>query len=252
MRGSKRRAGAGAAGLCNAYAPFPYPHAQATGRNHRCEFHVRTRRKQLVMLDLRAQLRERNLVGTVGENHAMRIAHGNGRGNPVLTARAHGKRVRRQFAGQWNVTPAEFRLSHVHSDHSGPAVATGERTAARLDAHAVLALFRHKELCHAARRVAAGFDLVAVGVENPHEDIGAALRPLDHDHLVATDAVPAVGDQARKRFIERDAALARVENNEIVAQPVHLVEGRHGNAYRVRTPAAHPGCPRFDFQPVEA
>ena len=89
----------------------------------------------------------------------------------------------------------------------------------------------HQHRGDAARGVAAGAGLAAVGIVDAHEDIGVALgRRLEHDQLVAAHAQPAVGDgtPARRRQLERSPA--RVEHDEIVAQPVHLDERRPGHA----------------------
>ena len=78
----------------------------------------------------------------------------------------------------------------------------------------------------AARRIAAGLDLAAVGIPDPHPDVGDVGR-LEQDHLVAADARAPVGDRARPRRVHRHRALARVEDDEIVAEAVHLVEAGH-------------------------
>ena len=78
----------------------------------------------------------------------------------------------------------------------------------------------------AARGVAAGLDLAAVGVPDPHAQVGDVGR-LEQDHLVAADAGAPVGDRARPRLVHRHRAFARVEDDEIVAEAMHLVEARH-------------------------
>ena len=50
---------------------------------------------------------------------------------------------------------------------------------------------------------------------------------LEQDHLVAADAGAPVGDRPRPRRVHRHRALARVEDDEIVAEAVHLVEAGH-------------------------
>ena len=52
----------------------------------------------------------------------------------------------------------------------------------------------------------------------------AAVARLEHDQLVAADAGAAVGDRAgeRRRHLER--RFARIDDHEIIAETVHLVE----------------------------
>ena len=90
----------------------------------------------------------------------------------------------------------------------------------------IAALLLHQQRRDAARRVAAGRHLAAVGVADAHEGVGVAvLRRLDHDQLVAPDAQMPVGDAPRLRLAQRDGMVARVDHDEVVAEPVHLGEG---------------------------
>jgi len=96
-----------------------------------------------------------------------------------------------------------------------------------LDHHVGAAGFLEQEPAHATGCVAAGARLRTVGVADAHEDVGAfGLRGLKHNQLVAADAPPAVGDQARLAFAERKRPGACVDDDEIVAEPVHLDECR--------------------------
>ncbi len=88
----------------------------------------------------------------------------------------------------------------------------------------------HDEVRDAAAGVAAGGDLAAVGVEDAHADVGDRLRGRRHDdQLVAADAGAAVGDDANDRGRQIDRRLPRVEDDEIVAEAVHLDEGQGGH-----------------------
>ena len=86
----------------------------------------------------------------------------------------------------------------------------------------------HQQPRDAARGIAAAFHFAAIGIEDPHEGIRAVRRRLDHDHLIAADAEAAVGDGARGRRVERKRLFSRVEDDEIVAEPVHFQERGHG------------------------
>src|SRR6185437_5431281 len=75
----------------------------------------------------------------------------------------------------------------------------------------------------AAGRIAAAFDLASVAIPDAHFQVRAVAR-LQHDQLVAADARPAVGDRFRQRRRHFERLLARVDDHEIVAEPMHLVE----------------------------
>ena len=90
----------------------------------------------------------------------------------------------------------------------------------------VLAAFQQGD---AAAGIAAGLDLAAVGIPDPHADVGR-LRGLEQDHLVAADAGAAVGDRPARARVHLDRRLAGVENDEVVAEAVHLAEAE-GHAW---------------------
>src|SRR5881227_3405249 len=82
-----------------------------------------------------------------------------------------------------------------------------------------------EERRHAARAVAALLDLVAVTVEDPVEDGGArAPRALQHQRLVEADAGAALPEPAQQPRSEQGLIGGRIEDDEIVADPVHLRE----------------------------
>jgi hypothetical protein len=64
----------------------------------------------------------------------------------------------------------------------------------------------------------------AVGIEDAHEHIGAGRR-LERDELIAADPLFAVGDGPHRLRPKLKRARARVEHDEVVAEPVHLAEG---------------------------
>src|SRR6478672_8813907 len=125
--------------------------------------------------------------------------------------------------GQRDLIPGEAGRAHIDGYH---AVGTGERrkhAAIGFDADALLAAFSGDDAGDAARRIAAGADLPAVGIPDAHEHVGHA-RWLERDDLVAADAFLAVGDGAQRVRAERQRTRARVEHDEIVAEPIHLTE----------------------------
>jgi hypothetical protein len=76
-----------------------------------------------------------------------------------------------------------------------------------------------------ARAVTALFDLAAIGVENPVTEIDPRLlRGLDQQDLVATDAEMAISQVTQLFRCQRKRLANAVEDDEIVAQTVHLRE----------------------------
>lgn len=77
--------------------------------------------------------------------------------------------------------------------------------------------------------VAAGRGLAAVRVEDAHEDVGVG-RQLEHDQLVAADAAMPVRDADDALGIQAERTVATVDDDEVVADAVHLAEGErvHG------------------------
>ena len=79
-----------------------------------------------------------------------------------------------------------------------------EQARAGLDRDAFAPVSRISSARDAARGVAAGLDLAAVGVADAHEGVGARVaRRLDHDELVAADAACRSAMRARRRLVER-------------------------------------------------
>src|SRR3954451_25085461 len=78
---------------------------------------------------------------------------------------------------------------------------------------------------NAARSIAAGAGLAAVGIEKPDRRIGAGSGCwADHNQLIAADAGIAVGERAGDGGIDRERFATRIEHDKIVAEPVHLAE----------------------------
>jgi hypothetical protein len=82
-----------------------------------------------------------------------------------------------------------------------------------------------QESCDAARPIAALFDLVAIGIEDAVEDgrIGT-LGSAEHQGLVKADAGATVGEAAQPLGLEDGFVGGCIEDDEIVADPVHLRE----------------------------
>ena len=130
-------------------------------------------------------------------------------------------------AGQRDLAPVEARRAHVDAD---AALAGGFRIhqpGHRFDDDMVAARFLHQQIGDAAQPVAAGLHHPAIGIANPHEGIGQPVGGrLDGDELVAAHPGAPVGDAPRAILVQREGMLARVDHDEVVAEAVHLQEGR--------------------------
>ena len=95
----------------------------------------------------------------------------------------------------------------------------------------------HQQRGDAAGGIAAGADLAAVGIEDAHEGVRVRhRRPLDYDQLIAADPLAPVGNRPRKVRCHRNRARARVDDDEIVAESMHLGKGEriHASSNRHR------------------
>ncbi len=87
----------------------------------------------------------------------------------------------------------------------------------------------------AARAVAALLDLAAIGVEYPVAEIGIFASRLDDEHLVASDAEAPVGEQPDLRGRQYERRARGVDDDEVVAEPLHFREAQRVRA-RLRAP----------------
>ena len=78
-----------------------------------------------------------------------------------------------------------------------------------------------------AAAVAAGGDFAAIRIPEAGAD-GGGVAGFDEDELVETDAGTAVGEVADLIFCQGDRGLAGIEQQEIIAEAVHLEEAGHG------------------------
>ena len=105
--------------------------------------------------------------------------------------RAYRGTPRRAGCRASRISARPCRRRSVRSAAARPRVeqarpASGSRRSSR-------AALAHQQPADAARGVAAGLDLAAVGVVDAHEGVGAGIRALDGDELVEADARAPVG-----------------------------------------------------------
>ena len=224
-----RGAGAGAAGQGLARATFEHAQAHGVRIHHLQEAGIDARRKALVALDQRA-LRDHRRGIDVGDHlHRVRVAHRHrgDRHRGVADLQRLHHRVGIGYKG--HLRRRKLRHAHVHRDQAVCAQPRRDDPGPGLDADLGL---RSEPLVvdeahEAACAVAALFDLAAVGVEDAvaEIDVGAGRR-LDHQQLITADAAVAVGDRLDARGGEIDRRARGVDDDEVVAQAVHLGEAQ--------------------------
>ena len=86
------------------------------------------------------------------------------------------------------------------------------------------------EAGEAAGTVAAHFGFAAVGVVVAHAEVGSGLSGFDGEETVCADAAVAVAQGGDLRAAEGEAAVPVVEDDEVVAGPVHFPEVNHSRS----------------------
>jgi len=232
-----RRDGGGAspraAGARDARAAFPDPQAQGAVGADLHELDVGALREQRVVFDFWAASGDGGGLGIGHDKDAMGVAHAKGGGG---TVERQGQRV--HLARERNGGPVALGLAHVDADPAIGQAGCGQHAMVGFDAQRRGPGRRYLARGDAAGGVAAGPRRASVAVPEPQAQIGA-VAGHDFGQLVEPDAPVPVAQGARQRGRHRRHAGAGVEDDEIVAQPVHLDEGQgragrchgHGAAY---------------------
>jgi hypothetical protein len=124
-----------------------------------------------------------------------------------------------------DLVPEEAGRPHVDRGHAIAFVPGLEEAALGPEDEAGLAGAVHLGAGDAARGVAAGRGLGAVGVPEPQREVGAG-RVLDERELVEAHAAVPVPQGTRERRGDRDPGPPPVDHHEVVAEPMHLLEGQ--------------------------
>ena len=223
-------AGAGAAGARQAGAALPHAEPETVFGKALGNANVRALGKERIGLQPRADLGQWHGLGVVHEEHRVRVAHVDRHGvRERPCADRDVERVHR--AGQGDLVPVEPRRPHIDAHLACTGLVSRERPGIGFQDHTIRAGLIQQQPGRAAGAVAAGRDLAAVLVPEPEVGVGAAVtRRLQDDQLIAADTSAPVGDGAHARAVQRERRLACIEHHEVVAEPVHLGEGkpRHG------------------------
>ena len=144
-----------------------------------------------------------------------------------------------EFLRQWNLVPFEARRPHVHGEHAIGALPAIENAGGRFKSERVLAALLGHEIGDAAHAVSAGTRFRAVIVIDANESVGArrARRIERHQLIIRRPARP----RCRAGFVRLyfAAARAQIDDDDLVADAVHLHEGLIGECAHIVL------CPRF-------
>ena len=128
--------------------------------------------------------------------------------------------------GQRNVTPVEFRCSHL--DRKAPlALAPAFQNAVeRLDLKRVpRSIVVQQEPGDAACAVAAGAGFAAVAIVDADIGLGARRNRRVKNHELVETQIRRLGDRANHGWVEPIGGVAQVEDEDRVAETVHLGHG---------------------------
>src|SRR5688572_5050656 len=220
-----RRAGPGPAGpgLPRAALVHPKPDMAAVDDFHEAD--VGTTGEARVVLDCGTEPGDRRVGDGRDADHRVRVA--DRYGADLDLARADRQRINVGLSARLERQRRRAEVRHAHRHRDPVAVQLGLHEPARAVQHQV-GLRRRGPLADvpgdAARAVAALFDLATVGVEDAvvHGRSRPARR-LEHQRLVEADAGKTIGEAA-DGVRGRGAAGRGVEDDEVVAEPMHLRE----------------------------
>ena len=181
----------------------------------------------LMAFDQRPVPLDRMLLDIVDHLHRVRVAHRHHRGFEGFVGYVEQMNDHILVRQKGNFGRQKAGFAHVDRDLAVGFEARGDDPFLRLDAD--LAFVGQPLLMDKADEttsaVAALLDLAAVGIEDPVAEIDTRLAGrLDQQDLVATDPEIAVGEVAKLFRGKRNRLANAVENNEIIAQTMHLGE----------------------------
>ena len=225
MGGDERGAGGAAArqGFPDAALPDAQPDPPAVA--HRRDPDIGALGEQLVVFEKGAEPAQIDRIGIADKERRVRVADA---GTDRVRQVAHGEidAQRIHFAGERDVAPPGARRPHIDGDPQVRQQFGVEQPGQRLEPHPRAPGFLGDQPGDAAGTVAARLGFAAVGVDDAHERLRRRIaRLLDHDQLVAADPLMAVGQRPGHRAIDPDVRAAPVDDDKIVAEPVHLAEG---------------------------
>jgi len=163
----------------------------------------------------------------VDQLYGVRVAHADGGDGDFMVGDAQRLDQVVTGAEEWNPGRREDRYAHIDAHRAVVLEARDDDSAEGFDADFA---FRAQPLLmnetyEAASAVAALLDFAAVGVEDAIAEIDVRLASFfNEQNLVTADAEVAVGEQAQLRRGQRDRLTKPVEDDEVVAQSVHLDE----------------------------
>ena len=156
------------------------------------------------------------------------------------------------FAREREVAPVPADRAEFHADVHRPRPAAFQQSAGRFEDERVGAGLFHEQVRDAAGGVAAGGDLAPVDVEDAHPGWRAGVGSggggrLDGQQLIAADPDPGIADAYDVGLQEGAPVRPPVEDDEMIAQAVHLAERPFGIGRSMRE-AGFQGHLRFRFK----
>jgi hypothetical protein len=161
-----------------------------------------------------------NRLGIRDEPNAMGIAHADGDG---FTVKRQALGVDRM--GQRDVLPVKLRLAHIDADATIGTAKCLQQTAWAAQSQVAFSRFSHHKVCDAARGVPARLGACAIGVPELQGHVTVLAGP-DFGQLIEPNAAMSIAQGTGKRRRHRRLASPRVDDDEIIARPVHFQKGQ--------------------------
>ena len=252
-RRHRRRAGGRAAGARQTRAALPGADDDVLARDDVRQGDVGALGKDRMVLQQRPEAAEVVGLDVVDPEDRVRIAHVDDR------RRMQDRSVDRtdlQFDGagvaellrQRNLVPLEARRTHVDGVETAVDLPAIQETGLGLEGERVLAALVRYDRGDAAHAVAAGAGLRAVIVEDADEGVGAGRARRIERHQLVVRRARGRGGRARLLGRDRRRALTQINDDDLVADTVHLDErlvGERAHLNLVPNRASRPAFARF-------
>ena len=232
----QRGGSARATGLGQTRAAFPDTQADICFVYDLGKADIGTLGEKRIMLDPMADGARRNGLSILDNKDAMRIAHRHRAGIfqkslSGIDRDRQGFRV--QFPAERNIAPIGARQTQINANTHLTCCGRGQATPCRVQRQRSRACFTHDQPCDAARTIAAGPRLAAIGIQHAHERV-ARVAVFDDQELVES-----VGLRELARLILAKSAkigmCPDIQHQKGVSCPVHQKS--------VHTPPVTPQAP---------
>ena len=134
------------------------------------------------------------------------------------------------FAGEGNILPGGAQPAHFHRHLFFTCPSAGQPSSKGVDDNFLVLAFLQQKPAHTPGGISTGFDFATVRIKDPHKGAGSVRSRFGsgriyNQQFVAPNPFPAVANPS-DLFSRRPVRFtAAVDDNEIVAQAVHLNKG---------------------------